>query len=66
MLGGVTQMLFSPKSAQSVERPENRPSYSFDGAVNTTAQGSPVSVLYGGPLIVGSQVVSAGLSVEQI
>lgn len=71
-LGGVSQMLFAPKPAQngtstsgSVDRPENRPSYTFDGAVNTAAQGNPVPVLYG-KLIVGSQVISAGLSVEQI
>lgn len=67
VMGGVSQMLFSPKGAGAPnERPENMPSYTFDGAVNTVAQGNPVPVLYGGPLIVGSQVISAGLSVEQI
>lgn len=66
IVGGVSQMLFSPKAGSTSERPENAPSHSFDGAVNTVAQGNPVPVLYGGPLIVGSQVVSAGLSVEQI
>lgn len=66
-LGGVSQMLVgSPGTADtSVERPENKPSYAFDGAVNTAAQGNPVPVCYG-RLIVGSQVVSAGMSVEQI
>ncbi len=66
VIGGVSQMLFAPKTPESVERPENNPSFAFDGAVNTAAQGNPVPVLYGGPLIVGSQVISAGLSVEQI
>ena len=66
VIGGVSQMLFAPKAPESVERPENNPSFAFDGAVNTAAQGNPVPVLYGGPLIVGSQVISAGLSVEQI
>lgn len=68
IIGGVAQMLFAPKPSQpgANDRVENRPSYTFDGAVNTAAQGNPVPVLYGGPLIVGSQVVSAGLSVEQI
>jgi predicted phage tail protein len=68
IIGGVSQLLFAPKLAQpgANDRVENRPSYTFDGAVNTAAQGNPVPVLYGGPLIVGSQVVSAGLSVEQI
>lgn len=66
-LGGVSQMLAgTPNTADaSVERPENRPSYAFDGAVNTAAQGNPVPVCYG-RLIVGSQAVSAGMSVEQI
>jgi len=66
-LGGVSQMLFAPKATKgTADRPENKPSYSFDGAVNTAAQGNPVPVFYGGPLIIGSQVISAGLSAEQI
>lgn len=67
VIGGVTQALSKPPStgAESVERPDNKPSYAFDGAVNTAAQGNPVSVPYG-ELIVGSQVGSAGLSTEQV
>lgn len=66
MIGGAAQMLFASTSPKSTDRAENQPSYAFDGAVNTAAQGNPVPVLYGGPLIVGSQVISAGLSVEAI
>lgn len=66
VLGGVSQMLFAPKGVQgNVERPENKPSFTFDGAVNTATQGNPVALLFGGPLIVGSQVISAGLSTEE-
>lgn len=66
VMGGVSQMLVgTPSAPGSVERPENKPSYAFDGPVNTAAQGNPVPVCYG-RLIVGSQVVSAGMSVEQI
>lgn len=67
LLGGVAQALTKTPStsSESVERPENKPSYAFDGAVNTAAQGNPVPVCYG-ELIVGSQVVSAGLVTEQI
>lgn len=66
VLGGVSQMLFAPPKPEGpTERPENKPSYTFDGAVNTAAQGNPVPVLYG-QLIVGSQAISAGLTVEQI
>lgn len=67
ILGGVSQMLFSPPdtSRQTVEAVSNRPSFSFDGAVNTAAQGNPVPICYG-KLLVGSQIISAGLTVEQI
>ncbi len=67
-LGGISEMLFAkkPGGTDSVDKPENRPSYTFDGAVNTAAQGNPVPLLYGGPLLVGSQVISAGLSVDEI
>lgn len=65
VLGGVTQMLApQPKTPTVAERPENQPSYLFDGPVNTTAQGHPVPVGYG-RLIVGSAVISAGISVEE-
>lgn len=65
-LSGATQML-SPTAAGSdpSEKPENQPSYVFNGAVNTTAQGQPVPIGYG-RLIVGSAVVSAGITVEEI
>ena len=66
IIGGVSQLLFAPKTASSVERPENKASKTFDGAVNTVAQGGPVPILYGGPLLIGSQVISAGLYTEQL
>lgn len=68
ILSGVAQMLFAPpKPKQAAERedPSNRPSYSFDGPVNTAQQGNAVQVGYG-RLIVGSQVISAGLYVSSI
>lgn len=68
ILGGVSQMLFAPpkpKNAAERENPNNRPSYSFDGAVNTAQQGNAVPVGYG-RLIVGSQVISAGMYVSSL
>ena len=66
VLGGVVQLL-SPQqsydSASSVS-PENKPSYNFNGPVNTTAQGHPVPLCYG-RMIVGSAVISAGLETRQ-
>lgn len=65
-LGGVAQMLApQPKAPDPRERPENSPSYVFNGPVNTSAQGQPVPVGYG-RLIVGGAVVSAGLTTEEI
>jgi predicted phage tail protein len=65
VLGGVAQMLApQPKTPGTSDRPENKPSYAFDGAVNTAAQGNPVPVCYG-RLIVGSQVISAGMVAEE-
>ena len=63
--GGIIQMLIPvPKTDDPSERPENKPSSYFDGAVNTLAQGHPVPLGYG-KLMVGSAVISAGLTVEE-
>ncbi|BAO62809.1 bacteriophage lambda tail assembly protein I [Pseudomonas protegens Cab57] len=64
LAGGVIQML-SPqaKGLGTQDTPNNRPSYSFNGAVNTSVQGNPVPLLYG-RMIVGSAVISAGIYSE--
>ncbi|MCC8384076.1 MULTISPECIES: tail assembly protein [Photorhabdus] len=63
-LGGVVQML-SPQmpGLRMRESPDNKPSYAFGGPVNTTAQGNPVSVLYGTREI-GGAIISAGIYTE--
>lgn len=66
IIGGVSEIMFpipSPVSPAELEDPENKPSYNFDGPVNTIRQGNPVPVGYG-KLRVGSQVVSAGFFSE--
>lgn len=63
-LGGVAQML-APQPKFNGPDEEQQPSYVFNGPVNTTAQGQPVPVGYG-RMIVGSAVISAGISVEDI
>lgn len=66
MIGGVIQMLAPvPKTPKDEDRPDNKPSYVFNGAVNTTAQGYPVPVGYG-RMIVGSAVISAGIVAEEL
>lgn len=63
-LGGVAQML-APQPKFDGPKEEQQPSYVFNGPVNTTAQGQPVPVGYG-RMIVGSAVISAGVSIEDI
>ena len=65
VLGGVVQMLSpQPKGLGARDDPNNMPSYSMNGAVNTQAQGNPVPVCYGGPLFIGSATISGGIYAE--
>jgi predicted phage tail protein len=65
-LGGVAQMLAgNPAAPISGEPANNQPSYSFQGPINTSAQGSPVPIAYG-TMLVGSQIISSGLQTEQL
>lgn len=65
-IGGVVQMLApQPKGRSSQDRPDNQPSYAFNGPINTQAQGNPVPLGYG-RMIIGSAVVSAGISAEDV
>lgn len=68
VLGGVSQMLSPTPSAGDYgdrERPDERPSFLFDGPVNTSTQGLPVPVVYG-RVKTGSIVVSAGMNSEEM
>jgi len=67
-IGGVIQMLTPvPKSPgqQDQASTENKPSYLFNGAFNSTQQGLPVPVVYG-RMLVGSSVVSVGTWAEAL
>ena len=66
LLGGIAQMIAPmPKTSEPQERPENQPSYGFNGAVNTSAQGQPVPIGYG-RLMVGGAIISAGFTTVEI
>lgn len=68
IIGGVVQMLSPTPQSSSQDMnnaPDNKPSYTFNGAVNTSAQGYPVPVGYG-RMIVGSAVISAGIVAEEL
>lgn len=65
VLGGVAELLApKPPTMGTQEAPENTPSYTFNGPVNTIGQGHAVPVGYG-RLIVGSQVISAQMYSEE-
>ncbi|MES1927560.1 tail assembly protein [Salinisphaera sp. T31B1] len=68
VLTGITGMLTTQPKVDSYsdrERPDQRPSFIFDGPTNTSTQGLPVPLVYG-RMRVGSIVVSASLSAEDI
>ena len=65
ILGGVMQMINKPPEFDMKERPESKASYSYDGVVNTSHQANPVPVCYG-RVRVGSQVVSASITTEEL
>lgn len=66
MAGGVYQLLSpTPRGLQGREDPDNKPSYAFGGAVNSTAMGNPVAVLWGEREI-GGNIISAGIVAEDI
>ncbi|MCW5657456.1 MAG: tail assembly protein [Burkholderiaceae bacterium] len=63
-LGGVVQAL-GARQQRTSPRPENLPSYHFDGPVNTTQQGLPVPLRYG-RVVCGGAVISSGITTEQL
>ena len=64
-IGGAAQLLSPVPKTPTNSGEDVKQSYVFSGAVNTTSQGQPVPVGYG-RMIVGSAVISAGISVEDI
>jgi len=68
--GGVAQMLTPTPSSKSGSQQEqagteNKPSYLFNGAFNSTQQGLPAQVVYG-QMLVGSSVIAVGTWTEAI
>ena len=69
VLSGVSQLLSPMPEMNSIadayngrERPEDQPSYIFNGSINTTEQGTIIPLVYGESFI-GSKTVSASLDV---
>lgn len=65
VLGGVMQMISPQRGGSMMEfkSAENKPSYAFGGAVNTTAAGNPIPLPYG-YRTVGGAIWSAGTYAE--
>jgi len=67
IVGGVAQLLMAPPNVAALEneRPDSKPSFVFNGAVNVFEQGGPVPLVYG-RFKAGSVIISAGFDVERI
>ncbi len=63
-VGGITQLLTPIPKAPTIGK-ETDPSFAFGGPVNTEVQGYPIPVVYG-RMIVGSRIISAGVTIEEI
>lgn len=64
MASGVSGLLAKSAETMDANPVERKPSYLFNGPVNTIAQGGCVPVGYG-RLTVGSQVISGGIRVDE-
>lgn len=66
-IGGVAQMLFTSPTSDyaSRESADERPSYLFDGPVNTSGAGAALPLAFGKTWI-GTHTVSAGMTVENV
>jgi predicted phage tail protein len=65
-LSGIMQMLSpQPSMPASLEGPDNKPSYLFNGAVNVNEQGNAVPLVIG-RFRTGSVVISSGLQAEAV
>jgi predicted phage tail protein len=69
VLGGVSQLLTKAPQVRGYSNREpagvERPSYLFNGPVNTVAQGATIPVICGRRVRVGSVVISAGIFTER-
>lgn len=66
MMGGVAQLISPQATNDSVRQADNSNSFYFDGPQNTTNQGNPVQLIYGEEILVGSQVVSSSITIDQL
>ena len=64
-LAGAASMLAN-SDAKPSDATDEAQSFNFGGPVNVNEQGNAVPLIYGGPIIVGSQPISAEFDIEDI
>ena len=65
-IGAIVSMLApKPETGGGSERADQQPSFAFSGAVNITAPGYPIPIVFG-ECITGSVVISVGVSAEEL
>lgn len=65
-IGAIVSLLApKPQTGAGSERADQTPSFAFSGAVNITAPGYPIPIVFG-ECITGSVVISVGVSAEEL
>ncbi len=65
MMGGVSMLISPQASNASVRQADNTDSFYFDGPQNTSNR-KPVQLNYGEEILVGSQIVSSSITIDQL
>lgn len=65
MMAGV-QGLLAPQAQKTQGAADNSDPFYFDGPQNTSNQGNAVQLNYGEEILVGSQIVSSSITIDQI
>lgn len=64
-LAGAAQMHAKTEQPQTADTKKDN-SHAFSGPINVNEQGTAIPLIYGGPILVGSQPISAGMDIENI
>lgn len=65
VFGGMVALL-SKQPTNKMSSVDHKDSYYFDGPQNTVSQGNPVPLIFGKEVLVGSQIISVRMSVDQM
>jgi predicted phage tail protein len=64
-LAGAAQLHTQTEAPQTADTKKDN-SHAFSGPINVNEQGTAIPLIYGGPILVGSQPISAGMDIENI